>query len=64
MEKLYSAEEVAKMVGRTGATIRDHLRRGILKGHKTVTNRWVVRHKDVLVYMGVEEGDRDDISNS
>ena len=64
MEKLYSAEEVAKMVGRTGATIRDHLRRGILKGHKTVTNRWVVRHKDVLVYMGVEEGDRYDISNS
>ncbi len=64
MEKLYSAEEVAKMVGRTGATIRDHLRRGILKGHKTVTNRWVVRHKDVLVYMGVEEGDRDDISNN
>lgn len=64
MEKLYSAEEVAKMVGRTGATIRDHLRRGILKGHKTVTNRWVVRHKDVLAYMGIEEGDRDDISNN
>lgn len=64
MEKLYSAEEVAKMVGRTGATIRDHLRRGILKGHKTVTNRWVVRHKDVLAYMGIEEGDHDDISNN
>ena len=64
MEKLYSAEEVAKMVGRTGATIRDHLRRGILKGHKTVTNRWVVRHKDVLAYMGIEESDHDDISNN
>jgi predicted site-specific integrase-resolvase len=64
LEKLYSAEEVAKMVGRTGATIRDHLRRGILKGHKTVTNRWVVRHKDVLAYMGIEEGDCDDISNN
>ena len=64
MEKLYSAEEVAKMVGRTGATIRDHLRRGILKGHKTVTNRWVIRHKDVLAYMGIEEGDHDDVSNN
>jgi len=64
VEKLYSAEEVAKMVGRTGATIRDHLRRGILKGHKTVTNRWVVRHKDVLAYMGIEESDHDDISNN
>ena len=46
MEKLYSAEEVAKMVGRTGATIRAHLKSGILKGHKTVTNRWVIRHKE------------------
>ena len=64
MEKLYYAEEVAKMVGRTGATIRDHLRRGILKGHKTVTNRWVIRHKDVLAYMGIEEGDHDDVSNN
>ena len=64
MEKLYSAEEVAKMVGRTGFTIRDHLKKGILKGHKTVTNRWVIRHKDVLAYMGIEEDERDDISDN
>lgn len=64
MEKLYSAEEVAKMVGRTGATIRAHLKNGILKGHKTVTNRWVIRHKDVLAYMGIKEDDCDDISNN
>lgn len=64
MEKLYSAEEVAKMVGRTGATIRAHLKEGILKGHKTVTNRWVIRHKDVLAYMGLEEDECDDISDN
>ncbi len=60
MEKLYSAEEVAKMVGRTGFTIREHLKKGILKGHKTVTNRWVIRHKDVLAYMGIEEDEKED----
>ena len=65
MEKLYSAEEVAKMVGRTGFTIREHLKKGILKGHKSVTNRWVIRHKDVLAYMGIEEEDGcDDISDN
>lgn len=64
MEKLYSAEEVAKMVGRTGATIRAHLKEGILKGYKTVTNRWVIRHKDVLAYMGLEEDECDDISDN
>ena len=68
MEKLYSTEEVAKMVSKTGATIRDHLRRGILKGHKSVTNRWVIRHKDVLTYMGIKEDEkedeRDDISDN
>ena len=65
MEKLYSAEEVAKMVGKTGFTIREHLKKGILKGHKSVTNRWVIRHKDVLAYMGIEEeDDRDDISDN
>ena len=65
MEKLYSAEEVAKMVGRTGATIRNHLKKGILKGYKSVTNRWVIKHKDVLVYMGIkEEDDCDDISDN
>ena len=52
------------MVGRTGATIREHLKKGILKGHKSVTNRWVIRHKDVLTYMGIEEDDRDDISDN
>ena len=65
MEKLYSAEEVAKMVGRTGFTIREHLKKGILKGHKSVTNRWVIRHKDVLADMGIEEEDDcDDISDN
>lgn len=64
MERLYSAEEVAKMVGRTGFTIRDHLKKGILKGHKSATNRWVIRHKDVLIYMGIEEGDGNDISDN
>ncbi len=65
MEKLYSAEEVAKMVGKTGFTIREHLKKGILKGHKSVTNRWVIRHKDVLAYMGIEEEDDcDDISDN
>jgi predicted site-specific integrase-resolvase len=64
LEKLYSAEEVAKMVGRTGFTIREHLKKGILKGHKSVTNRWVIRHKDVLAYMGIEEDDCDDISDN
>ena len=56
------------MVGRTGFTIREHLKKGILKGHKTVTNRWVIRHKDVLAYMGIEEDEKedklDDISNN
>ena len=63
MEKLYSAEEVAKMVGRTGFTIREHLKKGILKGHKTATNRWVIRHKDVLAYMGIEEDEKEDKLN-
>ena len=53
MEHTYSAQEFGKLIGRTTNTLQKWDRRGILKAHRSPTNRRYYTHDQYLVYRGL-----------
>jgi predicted site-specific integrase-resolvase len=53
MEHTYSPQEFGKLIGRTTNTLQKWDRRGILKAHRSPTNRRYYTHDQYLVYRGL-----------
>jgi len=53
MEHIYSPQEFGKLIGRTTNTLQKWDRRGILKAHRSPTNRRYYTHDQYLVYRGL-----------
>lgn len=53
MEHTYSPKEFGKLIGRTTNTLQKWDRRGILKAHRSPTNRRYYTHDQYLVYHGL-----------
>ena len=53
MEHAYSPQEFGKLIGRTTNTLQKWDRRGILKAHRSPTNRRYYTHDQYLVYRGL-----------
>jgi putative resolvase len=53
MEHTYSPQEFGKLIGRTTNTLQKWDRRGILKAHRSPTNRHYYTHDQYLVYRGL-----------
>jgi putative resolvase len=52
-EKIYAPKQFAKMVGRTVNTLQRWDRKGILKAHRSPTNRRYYTHSQYLEYRGI-----------
>lgn len=57
MEKIFTPAEVAEILQVTVQTVKNHLRKGTLKGFK-VGNRWRIKEADLQEFMrtnGIED---------
>ena len=53
MEQIYSPQEFGKLIGRTTNTLQKWDRQGILKAHRSPTNRRYYTHDQYLQYRGL-----------
>jgi putative resolvase len=62
MEQIYSPKEFGRLIGRSVKTLQRWDRLGILKAHRSPTNRRYYTHAQYLAYRGItstQERDRD-----
>src|SRR5215467_8146311 len=53
MEHTYTPQEFGKLIGRTTNTLQKWDRKGILKAHRSPTNRRYYKHDQYLAYRGL-----------
>ncbi len=52
-EKIYSPRQFGQLIGRSVATLQRWDREGILKAHRSPTNRRFYTHSQYLAYLGL-----------
>src|SRR5437763_17194869 len=58
MEHTYSPQEFGKLIGRTTNTLQKWDRKGILKAHRSPTNRRYYTHDQYLEYRGLKAAEK------
>src|SRR5690348_16169011 len=58
MEHTYTPQEFGKLIGRTTNTLQKWDRKGILKAHRSPTNRRYYTHDQYLEYRGLKARDQ------